>query len=353
MGSRRLFQRTRALQNTHPLPLLLLTVLLATLCGCSIQAMTGDTMSAFTVEQVVPQTMASDDVGMACAGGLGQAQLMEAFGRVTDPEPRASIVTFSSAGMCAELEGWEAELRRLRALKEGRVAEAQDALSHEKLAHFDAAKRNLYAFQSLERAFGPAGEGCPELDPDSNDALFYLLGLSSGMLAIVHDRGAGGAANVPMSVPQAVLRATACLDPAQWWGMPTALRAAIWTSIPGVLPDGEDPWRAMAQAADMADKAGVALPYALWIQTAAANGLTPQMCEAVTRYTASIAANPARNPSFRLLDAYAEKIIRHEVNKQWIQSVGYRAPAGPLACYQAARTQDPDDAPDLDLLDDL
>jgi hypothetical protein len=316
--------------------------------------MTGKTMSAFTVEQVVPQTMASDDVSMACAGGLGQAQLMEAFGRVTDPEPRASIVTFSSAGMCAELESWEAELRRLRALKEGRIAEAQDALSQEKLAHLEAAKRNRYAFQSLERAFGPAGEGCPKLDPDTYDALFYLLGLSSGMLAIVHDRGAGGAADVPMSVPQAVLRATECLDEQQWWGMPLALRAAIWTSIPGALPDGQDPWAAMARAADAADTARVGLAYALWIQTAASNGLTPQMCAAVDRYTASSAANPERNPNFRLLDAYAERIIRHEVNKQWIQSVGYRAPAGPLACYRTDQgPSDPDDAPDLDLLDDL
>jgi hypothetical protein len=328
---------------------LLLGVLLAAVGGCSIQAMTGDTMSAFTVEQVVPQTMASDDVGMACAGGLGQAQLMEAFGRVTDPEPRASVVTFSSAGMCAEMDGWEAELRRMRALKEGRVAEAQDALTFEKLAHLDAAKRNLYAFQSLERAYGTVGgDACPELDPDTSDRLFYLLGLSSGMLAVVHDRGAGGDAGVPMTVPQAVLRATKCLDVEAWWGMPLALRAAIWTSIPGVLPEGEDPWRAMQQAADAADKSGVGLSYALWVQTAASNGKTPEMCAAVDRYTASLAANP-RNPSYRLLDAYAAKTIRHEVNKQWIQSVGYRAPAGALACYKAP-TPDPSDDVDLDLL---
>jgi hypothetical protein len=320
--------------------------------GCSIQAMTGDTMSAFTVEQVVPQTMASDDVAMACAGGLGQAQLMEAFGRVTDPEPRASIVTFSSAGMCAELEGWEAELRRLRALKEGRVAEAQDALTQEKLAHYDAAKRNLFAFNSLVRAYGEVGEGCPKLDAKENDELFYMLGLSSGMLAVVHDRGAGGEAGVPMSVPQGVLRATECLDAERWWGMPLALRAAIWTSIPGVLPAGQDPWVEMARAADYADKGGVSLAYALWIQTAASNGMTPQMCQAVDRYTQSLVANPNRNPSYRLLDAYAAMIIRHEVNKQWIQSVGYRAPAGALACYSADSVE-PGDEPDLDLLDGL
>lgn len=318
--------------------------------GCSMQALTGDTMSAFTVEQVIPETMQSDDVGMACASGEGQTGMLSAFGRVTDRPHRALIMTYMSAGMCSEMRSWEAELQRMIALNEGRVGSVKDALVREKAAHLEAAKRNNESFKHLVAAFGEPGEGCPELTKEKDDELLFLLGLNAGLLSVVHDRGAGGAAGLPLERTRALARAVQCLDNGKWWGVPDALSAAIWTGIPGAAPDGIDPWAQLTASIDVADKANVRLAYAFWIQSLNAAGRADEMCAAVDRYAKTLASNePAKN--YRLLDAYAGRVILHELNKQWIRAVGHRAPAGEFACHAPEPADDGTDDIDQDLLD--
>lgn len=323
-------------------------VLSLSLSSCSMYEMTGDTMTSFAVDHALPQNMTGGDIEMSCTGGMSQAPLLDAFGRVLDEPPhRAKILTYSSSGMCAELQGWEAELARLRAVREGRTAEAQDARIVEKRAHLAAALRNQTAYVHTVEAYGEPGQGCPELETE-HDELLYLLGLSSGLQSLIHDRAAEGAAGVSMKLPPNIARATECLNADKWWGLPRAMRAAIWTSIPGGAPDGINPWDEMEAAAQQGDAKGVGLARALMIQASSAAGRSEEMCKALEVFAKGLEETP-RNKDYRLLDAYAQLIARHEVNKQWIASVGHRAPLGELACYK----EESDDLNTDDLLDDL
>src|SRR4051812_46530612 len=103
--------------------------------GCLYGA-TGNVMGGYSSEHLVPYVMGSDDVNQACHMGESLGPFLMSFERVSDPPNRAALVSMVAAGMCSEERAREAELRRLRAVHEGKGAEAQDALADEKKAHY-------------------------------------------------------------------------------------------------------------------------------------------------------------------------------------------------------------------------
>ncbi|MDF1565612.1 MAG: hypothetical protein P1V51_21420 [Deltaproteobacteria bacterium] len=310
-------------------------------CRGTLYRQTGKVMSGYTVEHMVPALMSDDDVGMACETGVSMGGFLMSFERVTDVPEQAGSVTMLSAAMCAEAEAWEAELRGLRALHEGRATAAQDARIAEKRAHSLAARRFLRAFELSEAAFGEVGGACPKLD--EGEGAFYLLGLSAGLLALIHDRAAEGEAGVPMDIPAKVIRAADCIEDAKWWGAPGALKAALWTSVPGSAPEGTDPWAALDTAAATGEIAGVRLARAFQVQAAGATGRDDLLRTKVTAHAASLVEQPS-NPEWKLLDRYATHLILHESDRIWTKNSGHRTPLGALGEFPGASEEPVDDS---------
>lgn len=317
--------------------------------GCNLQKMTGDMMAEFAVEHTFPYTMSSSDVDQGCEAGVSMGGFLGSYSRVETDTSRASIVSSLSAAMCAEAEAFEAELRRLRALHEGRTGEALDALILEKQKHRLAAERNYAAYLNVVKAYGEPGKKCPKLDSeDYPDDLLYLLGLSSGMLAMVHDRHAGGAAGIPMDLPPKIARAAKCVNNDAWWGMPAAMKAAIEIAIPGA-GEGGDPWAVLKESATLGDSKGMSMARALLVQTAGATGEHDMMCAAAAKHGELLASGEARNSKFALLDAYGAVLLRHELNKDWTKQKGHRAPVDAWTCVEIEEEDEGGD----DLLDDM
>jgi hypothetical protein len=307
--------------------------------GCSLEKMTGDTLSTYAANHMVPYMMASDDVNVACETGAAMGSFLMSFERVTTPPDRAALVTQLAAGMCAEAHGWESELRRLRAAHDGRAAEAQDALSEEKQAHALAAHRFYDAYRRVGAFSGPVGQGkCPNLSED--DQLFYILGLSAGVLAVMHDKAADGSAGVPTDIPAAVTRASECVVSYRWWGVPGALQAAIWVAAPPLKPAEKDPWATLTDAVNAGESAKVRLSAAFEVQADVTAGRRDEAKKAIAAFAAAEQAS-APDPKWRLLDAYGASMILHESDKIWTEDTGHRTPFGQLGTFHGAAAPPP------------
>ena len=323
---------------------LLLVVSVVAFAGCrgTLYSQTGSVMSNYTVDHMVPFMMGSDDVAMACETGVSMGSFLSSFERVTDAPNRAGVVTMLSAAMCAEGTAWEEELRQLRAIRAEDTEAAQDARISEKRAHRVAAGRFHRAFALAEAEWGTVGEGCPELE-EPEDQLIYLLALSAGLLAVVHDRAAEGSAGVPMSIPMAITRATQCVDSNKWWGAPDAMKAALWISVPGAAPKDADPWAELEAATAAGETAAVRLARAFQAQAAATVGREDVLRGAISQHGTALEATAA-TPQWSLLDRYGTLIVRHESDKIWTRETGHRTPMGALGTFHSSEDVEVDDS---------
>ena len=308
-----------------------LTIFVLSISGCSMDALTGDMMAAFAVNHVGPYTMGTTDLYMACSNGESTGNMLMAYGRVTDQPHKAGVAAHGAAGMCAELQAFEAELDYTRHLYAKRGTEAADARIRQQRAHTLAATRHYRAYQHLVAAYGtPGGATCPEIP--EGEQLLYLVGLSSGVQAFLNDRVGGGQVGVPIAVPGEVLRGTHCMDNEKFWGMPGAMRAAIWSSLPGGSPSGEDHWAILTEARSIGDTEGVRIARAISIQAADGAGREDLVRTFVQGHQAS-QDNFKPNPKGSLLDSFATVIIQHFSDVRWIQATGHRTPTGQLGHF--------------------
>lgn len=327
--------------------------LLALQTGC--KKAIGDTSAGMTRDMILPTVMASGDIGVGCASGEALGGLIDAFGPYSPKADRASVITALSAGMCLEDDVWEAELDRLRALHDGRIDAARDATTRAKRAHLVAARRYLGAFEALQRAFpvrADKGETCPRFAGGKQgefDRMVYLLGLSSGVLAVVHDGGADLAAGVSLSIPAEVVRQATCLDDDRWWGVPRALQAAVWALQPEA-PGAGDAWATFEASVAKGAAARVRLASAFAAQTAATVGDRARLEAAIAELAELRRASPP-DPDFAMLDEYGTLLVQHESDKIWTEEEGHRTPFGELGTFPGAA----EEAPPLDdsLFDDL
>jgi len=306
--------------------------------GCTIAGIVGNG----SIKEAMPYSFSTNDPAMGCASGLALTNFLMGFSyqyekdEIPAPLLKASVVTRLSAGMCAESESHEAELRRMRAMFNKQPTEAMDAGISEKRLHGLAATRNYDAFQALAGAYGPPGSNdedgklaCPEFDDDYPEALLYTLGLSSGLLAVVHDTLSGRLVGVAMDMPPAIMRATSCVDNDAWWGVPDALRSAILLSLPQNDMPIDEVWKRLYASADKGLAVGMTLPSALLAQSLASQGKQEELCALFERIDGLTTPPPA---AYQLLDVYARTLIRHESNKIWTQEKGHRAELNALAC---------------------
>lgn len=298
--------------------------------------------------------MATSDVPMACAIGAAMSPAMVALGHARPAkEPRQAVtMTLLAAGMCAEVAAWEDELTGIQArhaISLGADSRPlapliQDALIRERRHHLDAARRNLGAFERTVAAFGAPTEGqeCPAR-LRSGEPLIFLLGLTAGLLAVIHDTAAERELGVPTAIPRQVERGTFCLDDQEWWHVPSALRAAVWTAVPGSAPAGVDPWAVLDEAARLGEGQGVGLGRALQAQAAAAAGKDELHRQAIVAHAAAHKAGSGAG-EYALLNDYAGRMITHFSDRIWMEKNGHRTPADALGTFPGAAASDEDAA---------
>lgn len=304
--------------------LLFVTVVTINTVSCSlVYNVTGRTISSYADDHLIPFMLESKDLDSVCNAGVSLAPLIASFERVSPRPDLPVMVSMLGAGMCAERQAQEAELRYLAAVRKGKGEEATDHQAVEIRNHGLAAKRYGEAYKRFILYFGEWNGKCPSLSKD--DQFYYLIGLSASLLAILHDRAAQGVANVPTDIPSLVSNASKCLNPDEWWGVPIALEAIIWLSIPGATPAGKDPFQQLDRAVAIGDKAGVSLSRAFQIQALAGRGNQEAIKKAVKEH-AKVLEKGQSNPNYQLLESYAEQLSRHESDKIWIKEKGHRGP---------------------------
>lgn len=318
--------------------------------GCSVYKITGDTMVGYSAEHMIPYLLERDDTDAVCATGLGLGGFLLSFERVTDAPHKAAVVTQLSASTCAEQKVWEAELRYHQALKSGDAAMARDASIVQQRAHQTTAIRLYHAYQDVVKAFGEPGDQCPELNGEW-DEMVWLLGMLSAVQGLQHDRAASGAVDIPMDLPAKAARGVICLDNQKWWGVPQAIKGAVWASVPGIAPQDANPWQELKEAIKLGDQGGVQLARAIELKALSSAGKSADIKAAIIDYKKS-SDTVKRAPRWQSLDRMGMLQIRQMSDLIWMKAKGHRTPFGELGSLPVSEEAEDVDEED-DLLDDM
>lgn len=304
-----------------------------TFTGCSHIIKSGANIALrFSENHIVPPILAMDDADMACASGNALTPaIMSTKDMGADPTKMA-VLLYTSAGLCAETEALNSELRYLRAAKAGNVAEAQDARIEQKRWAAIAAQRQYAGYQLFAERWETKynfrlGDSCPTMKKDL-DKTVYLLGMLSGLQAVTNDINSGGEVEVPKDIAAIVERGMACLDNEQFWGTPNATRAVIWQLLPGAEEGKPDPQQTLRDSMAIGERTGVRLPHALYAVAAQASGDPARIREALRAYGNSIGEGKAVNPDYRLVNTMAGLMVRSVADRYWTENTGVRMADG-------------------------
>ncbi|MGO1461487.1 MAG: hypothetical protein ACTHYN_02250 [Marinobacter sp.] len=309
----------------------------AILSGCGalnhmMYKTTGDVMQGFSREHTIPYLMSTGDLAMGCAMSEATAPLLMSFGRVTDEPDQLAVMLYLSAGGCAEEQGREHELAALAALYEGNGNAAEDAMIRQKRAYALAAKRYFKSWQHLNAFYGEPGSGeCPGFDDDM-DEFIYLAGLLSGLQALNSEIRSTSSVGVPKNVGSIVTRAASCLDNDKWWGAPMALKATVWSMMPGALPEGENAFERLAVADRQGEEAGVRLSHVFHAIAATNQGDDAQVKAVVRQHADSLDMRSA-DEDWAFVDAMATNMIVAISDRLWVENTGHRTPLGQLGTF--------------------
>ncbi|WP_225314252.1 hypothetical protein [Marinobacter halotolerans] len=308
----------------------LLVVLI--LAGCSanpIYSTTGVVLANYSEDEATPYVMQMSDPQMACALGEGIDPLLYSFSRVTDAPDTTGSLLMLLAGNCAEYQAWEAELAYLRADYAGNVPAAKDAREKMKRLNALTAQRRYESFQRAMAAyeFDPGAEKleCPFLFNDQEE-LTFLLGLLTGMQAIVNDANSGAMAGVPRNIAPQAERAVQCLDNEKWGGLPNAIRALVWLLLPDTQPAlAAEPWRVLGDSSRLGVKTGMRASMAVEAVAAETYGRPDVLADVIARFADSRKGFEVWE-EFRLVDDIASQVVRFSSDKHWTAEYGYRTP---------------------------
>ncbi len=325
---------------------------LFTLSGCSVGYRTsGEFLHGYSERHMVPYVLSQSDTDMACTMGSSLDNLLLSFQR-TGAE-MASIGVFSKAlaAFCADQAAIEQEIIYLRALYHKDHQIAQDARIAVQRLKGTAAKRQYAAYLAANEAYvyGEKDQ-CPKFNSDL-DELSWLLGLMSGVQAVVSDMDSGGAADVPRTIAPAVIRGSFCLDYKKWWGLPLALRAGLWAMVPALTPQGSNAWALLDEAIALGEPSGIHASSAVYHMVAESQD-DKERAKKVITMVANKAANKAANkvvnkkPGGKEYEQYAllEAITRDHLlwgsDRLWVQATGTRTPTGSFGTFWQAKSAD-------------
>ncbi|MCG8672008.1 MAG: hypothetical protein MI867_21570 [Pseudomonadales bacterium] len=307
------------------------------LAGCSnvVYKVTGDTMISFGEDKMIPYLLTTDDTRIGCVAGEALTPLMLSFGTVTEPPDDLAVLIHMVGGGCASQRATEIELDSARYTKERRVEEAQDARIRSKRWHGVAAQRYYKGYQALVRSMGDIGGECPQF-PNEQAQLVWILGTAVSLQAVMADGMGGNTVGVPKDIAPKAERAATCLDTPRgnqrWWGLPKAIRAILWTVVPGLGPEGSDPWKEMDKAMKIGEHEGVRMSFAL-TALAAFNDSNIELTKDVIRQYAKSAERVAGSREYRLVDIMANDLIYAMSDKLWTDAVGHRTPVNKLGTF--------------------
>ena len=320
------------MSKAHKFSQLMITAVAASsvLSGCSYVVKTGANATlGFSEQYLVPPILAGGDADMACNSGNALTPAIMATKDMGADPTRMAVLLYSAAGMCAENRALDAELRYLRASKDGKVSEAQDARVEQKRWARLAAERQYTGYQLFAERWQAKykyklGESCPTMRKDL-DQTVYLLGMLSGLQSMTNDINSGGQANVPKDIAAIVERGMTCLDNNKYWGAPMATRAVIWILLPGAGEGKPDPYLTLQQSMQIGEQKGVRLAHALNAVAAQAGGEDAKIRDALRKYAASREEDKPVNSEFRLVDAMAGQMIQGVADRYWTEHTGVRA----------------------------
>lgn len=318
----------------------LLAAALVLLAGCSPYRIGGDIAMHFATQVALPNALTHDDFRIGCraAEGLGAPTIsLEGVGTDVD---RVAILLLLGGGVCHEFRAAEHELAFLRAMRAQDPVAAQDARIAQKRLHAQAAHREYAAWRRFvshyELQLERAQVQCPRLR-DQADELVFLVGLLSGVQAVMNDAQSGQAINVPRDIAAQVMHLSTCVDSARWWDLPLALRATVWHVVPMLAPDNVDPLQQIIDIARRGEQDGMRLGYVVWA-LATTNGGDLAASKTAMREFAAVTARYTPNHEYRMLDAIAGDIVLLLSDRIWTEQTGHRTPMGALGTF-------PDDPP--------
>ncbi|PCK04424.1 MAG: hypothetical protein COA42_19200 [Alteromonadaceae bacterium] len=315
--------------------------------GCTaIYKGTGDIILAAVEDVTVPYVLSTDDAEMQCAVSEGFIPFLYSFGRITADPEKLGIMLAYLAGTCEEAKATEEELRYLRALKTKNVLEAKDARIAQKRHLAKAATRQLAGYQKLVSVFGDPGGECLKFEYESQDEIYYLIGLLDGILAILNDVASETTANVPLDIAAKISRAAGCLDNERWWGVPGALQAAIWSTLPSSKPEGANIARVLNRSVKMGLKQGVRTVLIFEAIVYLGQGDTEQVKEVIRKHAKALVKTPSE-PTMLALDTAARVMLLAISDRLWTEATGTRTPIGAYGTFWDD-DQDEEEAIDID-----
>jgi hypothetical protein len=309
------------------LSLPILAGLVVGLSGCGlIYKPTGHVLSHYSQDEVVPYVLGSGDLDLsACGTGMGQHQLLASFSRVIGRPSKVLLNTSLLAGLCSEAEAQEEQLRFARALRDGDTEEARDARIESQRLFRRTALRRYQVYRDTVAAYGELGDGkCPSLGNDTEE-FEYMVGTLTSIQALLSDIQASSSVGVPQDVAARAGRATQCMDNEKWWGIPNALQAVVWLSVPGTTPDGTDPWTQLKEAADYGATKGMPLPAMLYAVAGYGQSDDAREKEGI-RQVAKIYNNGEAPADYLILAEVAYAQALYLSDRIWTRESGQRTP---------------------------
>lgn len=308
----------------------------------------GGVLKYYARDHLLPHLMTTDDIEMACAIGEANTQMLLSLRRVVPRPNRSGLSALFAAGLCSQHRAFEAELRYQRALYEGNAHQARDAQIQMDRSARQAAKRQYSAYRMFRDEFGAAGGDCPVF-AHKQEKLVYLMGLLAGVQALTNDFRTTQGGNVPNDLPSRASLASRCLDNKEWWGVPEALRATVWTIKPEKMSGNENPWKQLDGSIQKADRAGIRLPFALLVLAARNKSRKDLVKETIKKAVKSREKHPPP-PRFQLLDAIAFRRMRRVSDHIWTKATGHRTPPGQLGTFPEGEVQQEQEDEFADLL---
>lgn len=302
--------------------------------GCAaIYRPTGVVLTHYAQDEVVPYTLTTSDTTLtACGTGRGMQQLIASFGRVIKRPHKDVMNTELLSAYCSEAKAYSAHLRYLRALHQGNADEAQDAHIVEQRLERVTAQRRYDAYHDLVKAYGKLGtKNCPTFDYPI-DAAQYLIGLLTSVQAVLSDIQAGGAVGVPKNIAREAADSSHCLNNKKWWGVPMAMRATVWTSVPGSTPKGKNPWKVLQHAVAMGKQSGMPLAATFYAIAAQNQGDTKKEEKAIKDFVAIEKENKVPK-HYKLLAAIGRVQVQELSDVIWTQKTGSRTPYQGLGTF--------------------
>ena len=308
------------------------------LSGCGlIYKPVGHTLNHYSLDEAVPYALSSGDLDKTtCGTGLALSQLMGSFSRVISRPSRTLLSTNLLAAMCSEAQAQDAHLLVLRALHNGETDTARDDRIIAQRWERITALRRYQVYRDTVDAYGEfGGQSCPDLSNEMGtdlDELQFMTGVLTSVQGLLSDIRANSSVGIPQNVAAEAGRAVSCLDNRKWWGLPEALEAVVWLSVPGNQPDGADPWGQLERSVAIGREQGMALPAMLYAIAAYGQSDTAREKQAIKAMAEIYNQNDTAG-RFQILNEVAYSQAQYLSDRIWMEAEGHRTPLIALGSF--------------------